>query len=36
MKLNKLKESDNALVGIVVTFLLIGLIVSVVSIVQTV
>ena len=36
MKLNKLKETDNALVGIVVTFLLIGLIVSVVSIVQTV
>jgi len=36
MKLIKLKESDNALVGIVVTFLLIGLIVSVISIVQTV
>jgi hypothetical protein len=36
MKLGKFKESDNALVGIVVTFLLIGLIVSVVSIVQTV
>jgi hypothetical protein len=36
MKLIKLKESDNALVGIVVTFLLIGLIVSVLAIIQSV
>jgi hypothetical protein len=32
----RLRDSDNALVGIVVTFLLIGLIVAVISIVQTV
>ena len=36
MQLKKLRGSDNALVGIVVTFLLIGLIVAVVSIIQTV